>query len=133
MESHSLPILKKYASGTISYTSLLYSSTNQEDGGLDITTGVFTAPWGGSYTVSWDTSAELEHGELVDIYLNKNGNNIEESRHSSYYGGNDYVSDQGKLLLTLLYIIIVYYIIGGRTLVVYLAMGDTLQPGFELT
>merc|ERR1740131_231008 len=39
--------------GTIPYTSLLYSSTNQEDGGLDIATGVFTAPLGGSYSVSW--------------------------------------------------------------------------------
>merc|ERR1711997_950661 len=57
---------------TIPYTSLLYSSTNQEDGGLDITTGVFTAPWGGSYTVSWDTQAGLSHGEYVDIYLQKN-------------------------------------------------------------
>merc|ERR1719309_26563 len=35
------------SSVTIPYTSLLYSSTNQEDGGLDITKGVFTAPWGG--------------------------------------------------------------------------------------
>merc|ERR1719430_1527610 len=31
----------------IPYTSLLYASTNTEGGGLDITTGVFTAPWGG--------------------------------------------------------------------------------------
>merc|ERR1712179_183695 len=38
--------------GTIPFTSLLYSSTNTEGGGLNITTGVFTAPWGGSYTVS---------------------------------------------------------------------------------
>merc|ERR1719369_901815 len=58
------------------YTSLLYSSTNTEGGGLDITTGVFTAPWGGSYTVSWDTSADLGHGEAVSIYLQKNGENI---------------------------------------------------------
>merc|ERR1712212_979139 len=29
------------SSGTIPYTSLLYSSTNTEGGGLDITTGVF--------------------------------------------------------------------------------------------
>merc|ERR1712013_4564 len=43
------------STGTIPYTSLLYSSTNTEGGGLDISTGVFTAPHGGSYTVYWDT------------------------------------------------------------------------------
>merc|ERR1712241_987579 len=53
------------STGTIPYTSLLYSSTNQEDGGLDITTGVFTAPLGGSYTVSWDTTAYMYHEEAV--------------------------------------------------------------------
>merc|ERR1719312_2270306 len=54
------------SSGTIPYTSLLYSSTNTEGGGLDINTGIFTAPHGGSYTVYWDTSAR---GENVRIYL----------------------------------------------------------------
>merc|ERR1719513_227702 len=46
---------------TIPYTSLLYSSSNTEGGGLDISTGIFTAPHGGSYTVYWDTSAVLHH------------------------------------------------------------------------
>merc|ERR1712013_357292 len=32
------------------YIPLLYSSTNTEGGGLDISAGVFTAPHGGSYT-----------------------------------------------------------------------------------
>merc|ERR1712007_275358 len=81
--------------GTIPYTSLLYSSTNTEGGGLDISTGVFTAPLGGSYTVSWDTSALMGHGEDVGIYLQKNGENIQESIQYSYYGGNDFVFDQG--------------------------------------
>ena len=84
--------------GTIPYTSLLYSSTNTEGGGLDITTGVFTAPWGGSYTVSWDTTAYLYHYEEVAIILQKNGVNIEESIHVSYYEGTDRVFEQGKLL-----------------------------------
>merc|ERR1712179_70518 len=78
------------SSGTITYTSLLYSSTNTEGGGLDITTGVFTAPWGGSYTVSWDASAELHHGEEVYIILHENGEYIKESYHHSYYGGNNF-------------------------------------------
>merc|ERR1712055_306986 len=76
------------SSGTIPYTSLLYSSTNTEGGGLDITTGVFTAPWGGSYTVSWDTTAALDKGGNVYIYLQKNGVTMEESLHNSYYGDN---------------------------------------------
>merc|ERR1719422_2472893 len=85
--------------GIIPYTSLLYSSTNTEGGGLDITTGVFTAPWGGSYTVYWDTSAEVDSGEWVDIYLQKNGGTIVESFHYSRYtgrpSGSGYVYDQG--------------------------------------
>merc|ERR1712179_287434 len=99
------------SSGTIPFTSLLYSSTNTEGGGLDITTGVFTAPWGGSYTVSWDTSARLDYGEDVRMYLQKNGVNIQESLQWSDYGGYDNTMREQ----------------GGRTLVLYLAMGDTLQ------
>jgi len=100
------------SSGTIPYTSLLYSSTNTEGGGLDISTGVFTAPHGGSYTVSWDTQARLNRWEAVSIYLQKNGVTIEESLHNSYYGDNidDHMNEQG-----------------GRTLVLHLDLGDTLQ------
>jgi len=99
------------SSGTIPYTSLLYSSTNQEDGGLDISTGVFTAPHGGSYTVYWDTSAYLDSGEIVYIYLEKNEMTIQESEHHSRYTGpSGVVYDQG-----------------GRTMVVYLGLYDTLQ------
>merc|ERR1712179_489874 len=99
------------SSGTITYTSLLYSSTNTEGGGLDITTGVFTAPWGGSYTVSWDASAELHHGEEVYIILHKNGEYIKESYHHSYYGGNNFAYDQGKSYYNYYYTIncILYY------------------------
>ena len=83
---------------TIPYTSLLYSSTNTEGGGLDITTGVFTAPHGGSYTVYWNTQASLDVGEAVGIYLQKNGENIQESHHYSRYSGpSGVVYDQGKL------------------------------------
>merc|ERR1719369_456908 len=100
------------SSGTISYTSLLYSSTNQEGGGLDISSGVFTAPHGGSYTVSWDAQARLNRWEGVYIYLQINGVTMEESLHNSYYGDNidDHMNEHG-----------------GRTLVVHLDLGDTLQ------
>merc|ERR1719513_64148 len=99
------------SSGTIPYTSLLYSSTNTDGGGLDISTGVFTAPHGGSYTVYWDTTAYLDHGETVVIYLQKNGVSIQESQHlSAYTGPSGHAYDQG-----------------GRTIIVYLGVGDTLQ------
>merc|ERR1719312_295166 len=91
------------SSGSIPYTSLLYSSTNTEGGGLDISTGVFTAPCAGSYTVSWATSAKMYHGQ---IFLQKNGENIHQSLHYSDYGGNSVVAEQG-----------------GRTIVVYLGVG----------
>merc|ERR1719250_55380 len=84
------------SSGTIPFTSLLYSSTNTEGGGLDISTGVFTAPHGGSYTVYWDTSAHLDHGRSVQIYLQKNGVSIQESYHiSQYTGPSGNVEEQG--------------------------------------
>ena len=85
---------------TIPFTSLLYSSTNTEGGGLDIDSGVFTAPAGGSYTVYWGTTARLDYGEYVNIYLQKNGENMQESLQvSAYTGPSGWVYDQGKVLL----------------------------------
>merc|ERR1711874_308204 len=97
---------------TIPYTSLLYSSTNQETGGLDTETGVFTAPHPDSYTVTWSTYASDDAGDYyVLIYLYKNGQMIYESEHVSYYSGpSGLVDDQG-----------------GRTLVQHLGLGDTLE------
>ena len=82
---------------TIPFPSLLYSSTNTEGGGLDMDSGVFT---GGSYTVYWGTTARLDYGEYVNIYLQKNGENIQESLQvSAYTGPSGWVYDQGKVLL----------------------------------
>merc|ERR1712037_725755 len=100
-------------SSTIPYSSLLYSSTNMPGvGGLDTETGVFTAPHPGSYTVTWSTFASDDAGDdAVSLYLYKNGQRIQESRHvSSYSGPSGLVADQG-----------------GRTLVQHLALGDTLE------
>merc|ERR1711892_1353286 len=97
---------------TIPYSSLLYSSTNTEGGGLDVATGVFTSPWPGSYTVTWSLYAYDDHSDsAVYIYLRQNGQNIDESKHVSWYNGpSGEVDDQG-----------------GRTLVLHLDMGDTLD------
>ena len=37
--------LSHYHSQTLPYSTLLYSATNTEGGGLDISSGIFTAPW----------------------------------------------------------------------------------------
>merc|ERR1719312_1086735 len=98
-----------YVSGIIPYSSLLYSSTNTEGGGLDISTGIFTSPYPGSYTVTWGLKAGVKYTQEVSINLKHNGNSIEESRHDSYYTGSDQLYEQG-----------------GRTIILHLDMGDTL-------
>merc|ERR1712098_665850 len=99
-------------SKTITYSSLLYSSTNTDGGGLDLQSGVFTSSWPGSYTVTWSMNADIEHGEkMVKVILQRNGKEITESKHMSYYSGSSGgIYDQG-----------------GRTIVLLLDMGDTLQ------
>ena len=82
---------------TITYSTLLYSSTNTEGGGLDIETGIFTSPHPGSYTVTWALFSNSGHGDHdMYVYLYKNGKWIQESQHRSYYTGQSgYVDDQG--------------------------------------
>merc|ERR1719481_716943 len=84
-------------SATIPYQTLLYSSTNTEGGGLDIASGVFTSSYPGSYTVTWALMAADDAGEHpVWIYLQHNGQNIDESYHVSVYNGpSGSVDDQG--------------------------------------
>merc|ERR1711970_1157642 len=97
---------------TITYNNLLYSSTNVDGADLDTSTGFFTAGWGGSYTVTWSLYAGVDAGEnAILVYLRRNAEIIEESRHySMYVGDNGYIEDQG-----------------GRTLVLRLDRGDTLD------
>ena len=82
---------------TVPYTSLLYSSTNTEGGGLDMESGVFTAPLGGTYSVSWDLVSWLDHDDTVLLFLQKNGETINDSWHySCYEGPSGRAFDQGK-------------------------------------
>ena len=95
----------------ISYDTLLYSSTNVAGAGLDISTGGFTAGHPGSYTATWSLGAGMIHGHRVYIYLRKNGKNIAESLHYSFFNDDSAeVRDQG-----------------GRTVVLHLDRGDTLD------
>merc|ERR1711936_378183 len=101
------------SSATITYDSLLYSYTSTPDtASLDIVTGIFTSGWGGTYTVTWSLGAWNGAGDhAVGVYLRKNGDTITESLHeSSYRGPSGGVTDQG-----------------GRTLLVRLERGDTLD------
>merc|ERR1711970_1136144 len=97
----------------ITYSKLLYSSTNiPDDATMDIETGMFTSGWGGTYTVTWSLFAEDGQGDQrVNIFLRQNGEIINESRHAShYFGPSGFITDQG-----------------GRTLVLRLERGDTLD------
>ena len=79
---------------------------------MDIGDGVFTSGHPGSYTVTWSFHTGYDVGEhYVDIYLRTNEVNIPESRHVSYYTGSS-----GRLLDQ-----------GGRTMVLHLDRGDTLD------
>jgi len=98
------------ASGTISYNKLLYSSTNIAGTGLDISTGRFTSLFPGSYTVTWGLRVDDNEGDTnTIIYLKMNGHIIKESRHESSTSIG-FSRDQG-----------------GRTLVLHLARGETLE------
>merc|ERR1712055_968832 len=59
------------SSGTITYESLLYSSTSIPDmASLDTKTGVFTSGWGGTYTITWSLMAsDYAEDHEVAIYL----------------------------------------------------------------
>merc|ERR1711936_1554027 len=52
------------SSGTLTYSKLLYSSTSTPDSAtMDISSGIFTSGWGGTYTVTWSLSAHNDAGE----------------------------------------------------------------------
>ena len=86
------------SSQTITYSRLLYTSSNIEGAGLDISTGVLTGPYPGSYTATWSLHETNNAGEhAVSIYLRINGQNIQQSWHySEYTGSSGRVDDQGR-------------------------------------
>jgi len=98
---------------TITYNNLISASTNIGGPGLDVSTGVFTSGYPGDYTAAWSLRSDNDyHNDAVSIYLRKNGMSIAESYHWSQYGDSSggFVGDQG-----------------GRTLVLHLDRGDTLE------
>jgi len=103
----------------ITYDSMFYERSNQPSGGLDIGTGVFTAPYPGTYTVSWSLSSTNDPGNLAYLYLYKNGHYLPESMH--YSSLNSFVdnghSHRGEQ--------------GGRTMIMHLDLGETVTLWYD--
>ena len=100
-------------SRTVTFSSLLHSATNLPYGaGLDIGSGVFTAPLAGVYSVTWALRAWNDAGDRqLWIYLRHNGADLHKVTHtSSYTGARGAVWDQG-----------------GRTVNLQLSSSDTLE------
>jgi len=99
-------------SKTITYDKLLLSSSNlgQLGEGLNIKTGLFTAPATGDYMVTYSLWTGLDNGDSrVYIFIMKKGVKIGESQHQSAYSGSSgFVIDQG-----------------GRSIIIHLAKGET--------
>ena len=77
-------------SSNVPFEKTLYSQCNNcQNANFDLASGVYTNGWPGTYTVTWDLHARDYAGDSeVDIYVMKNGQRIEESRHASRYTGS---------------------------------------------
>merc|ERR1711990_1148247 len=93
-----------------------YNNANQPgggDGSMDIKTGVFTVITSGYYVITYSASARVRPGEATDMYINRNGELIEESRWLTMMasdGSAAYIDDQGS-----------------RTVFLHLVAGDTID------
>merc|ERR1719348_1455101 len=99
--------------GALHYDSMYYDRTNQwtSEAGIDIDTGLYTAGYPGTYTISYDLWAGDDTGEKErKLFLRKNGESIRESQHLSFYDQSGRIEEQG-----------------GRTLITHLARGDTVD------
>jgi len=101
---------------TITYDSIFYERSNQPTGGLDIGSGVFTAPYPGTYTVTWTLNSDNGKGISAALYLYRNGDRVDESYHYTklepYYGVFQSGNEADK---------------GGVTLMMYLDMGEEIS------
>ena len=96
----------------MTYTRLLYSSSNVS-GGLDISTGLFTAGHSGTWAISSSIMSTQYSGDVNQVWIFKNQQKIGESEHYSYYvnsGQLGYVKSMGS-----------------RTLYLYLEKGDQVS------
>merc|ERR1711915_1023852 len=100
-------------SSYIAYDSIFYSRTNEmtQEGGLNLVTGEYTAPWPGTYIITYSLYSRKDAGDpWVEIYLHKNGGRLTETVHfSSFIGTSGGAYDQG-----------------GRTAILHLDRGETV-------
>merc|ERR1711970_512280 len=69
---------------SVTFDREYYSRRNvwTQEGGMDIPSGVFTAPYPGTYTFTYSVEASNDYDDAyVQIYLRKNKENIPESYH----------------------------------------------------
>merc|ERR1719334_1990579 len=85
-----------------------------ETGGLDISSGRYTAGYPGTYTVTYSLTNDVYQGSgnYIQMYVRKNGQNLPESYHQSIYN----IDSTGYM-----------YEQGGRTLITHLARGDYIE------
>merc|ERR1712055_884762 len=57
----------------ITYERLLYSSSSGMDGGLDITTGVYTAWISGTWSITYSSTSVQYSGDIIQAFLFVNG------------------------------------------------------------
>merc|ERR1719334_537054 len=80
----------KVEKSVVNFDSMFYSRTNQwtEEGGLDISSGEYTTPYPGTYTLSATFSSDSLHGNYIHVYIRKNGQKMPETRIQSYSSGS---------------------------------------------
>ena len=83
---------------------------NNVTGGLDINTGVFTVGYAGTWEISYTMRSGQDPGTANEAWLYINGEQIEESRHNSFY-----YDSEGHMAS-----------LGSRSLYMRLESGDTI-------
>merc|ERR1711915_529563 len=99
--------------GVIKFNKELYMECLYcDDADFNLSTGVYTNGWPGTYLVSWNSRVNANHGKSeTRIVLRKNGQNINEANQESRFGSNNgYMDEQG-----------------GRTVLIRMDAGDTLD------
>ena len=94
----------------ITYDKLLYSSMFNVDGGFDIATGVFTAGYPGTWTLTASMRSALNEGEDSFIFIYHNDQKIEDSRLFTHVGSGQTVQSMTS-----------------RTLLMHLDTGDSVS------
>ena len=89
-------VYKNSSVSVITYDKILYLSSHRcDEADVNLGTGVFTAGFPGTYTVTWALYASTN--PLSRFYLRKNGARIDESEHCSSSTNGIWTYDQGKV------------------------------------